>query len=296
MELTLLWWAGGVAGAVWLAAVVLQRPGAGVPARRCVIIGSCMAVSGFLVTLPSKPPFHAGQGLGMGFALGAVAATLAALACLGAGRIAARGGWLVSIAGATAPACIAVVIALVFLRGVRIDALTGVLLGWLATALVLQGRTAADDLESRLGPALTVGSLFAAAVALTSCLTAFRGASVVHSYAWAALVVIVAVSVPCALLLGGVLARASEAAASDVVAGASGALVIILTTWLATTRAFPSWLAHYEPERAFWCAIVGVAIGSLMAALSSVASKSASPPPWLGHLMLLLAVGATLPF
>jgi hypothetical protein len=88
-----------------------------------------LAVAGFVLTLPTTPPFHAGGMLGLGFALGAVLVALGTLLNGTPGRQA------IALA---APAPAAVALALLLLRPSLLDGLLGVALGWLA-ALLLAG-------------------------------------------------------------------------------------------------------------------------------------------------------------
>src|SRR5437016_4957034 len=86
MDRSLLWGSLAVGLAGWLCAMLLpgsdrseKPPGKAIPKPYWLIAGALPPLI-FLLSLPTKPPFSEGQGLGWGFLIGGVAALLAAIA------------------------------------------------------------------------------------------------------------------------------------------------------------------------------------------------------------------------
>jgi hypothetical protein len=160
----------------------------------------------FVVTLPAKAPFAAGQGFGKGFLLGGFAALLAAFALTRALHNALPEPRLAPATVAPFALGLATVAApLLWLRASLYDTLMGVALGWLtATAPVLLGLSRREGLlhAAQLPLAAALGFV------LTLCLIAGLGearnplllANGVR-LSWSALALGLAAGVPFALLL-----------------------------------------------------------------------------------------------
>src|SRR5438105_15298277 len=82
MERSLLWsafamgWVGWLCSALARGPRAMRPPGASAVPRAIVATAAALPVLVFLITLPSRPPFAAGQGLGRGFLLGRLCALL----------------------------------------------------------------------------------------------------------------------------------------------------------------------------------------------------------------------------
>src|SRR5216117_3295334 len=80
MERSLLWISFALGWAGWLLALLLAGDNRAARARWLprghLIVAILLPIGVFLFTLPSAPPWTAGQGLGRGFLLGAVCALL----------------------------------------------------------------------------------------------------------------------------------------------------------------------------------------------------------------------------
>jgi hypothetical protein len=122
-----------------------------------------LPLAGFLATLPSRAPFAAGQGLGVGFLLGGVAA-LAVAALLRRCRTDAAAAIALAIPTVT------ITLALLLLRATLIDSLLGIAIGDFAVTFLLVQAAGATTPRSNL----LMGAGFAAALAGVAALGAFR--------------------------------------------------------------------------------------------------------------------------
>src|SRR5205809_316449 len=143
MDRSLLWGAFAVGLAGWLVSILLPAPGrSGKPPGSFIpkltwIAAALLPPLIFLASLPTRPPFSEGQGLGWGFLIGGLAALLSASAV---DRIAQypseRSGTFASAAPMFLAAA-ATSIALLYLWLNIIDTLMGVSIGWLSITAVL---------------------------------------------------------------------------------------------------------------------------------------------------------------
>lgn len=212
---------------VWLCGLLLTRrgkaniSGAGsslIPAPFWVV-AALVPLAGFAATLPTRTPFAAGQGLGHGLLLGAVGAIAGAWTLMraiprkegeGSGVHSGTGAFAASFALAVGVVCIP----LCAMRGVVVDALMGVAVGWItATLLLLCGLNARDG----AGRVVALGLMAFAAWAVTLCGWAALGelggsaawGANMTSVPWSAIAMPLASSVPlllmlCAFIPGGV--------------------------------------------------------------------------------------------
>jgi hypothetical protein len=203
MERSLLIGASALGVVAWLLSVALSRSERetslwrllAAPFRWAIVV---LPTAVFLLSLPSSPPFSAGQGFGRGFLIGAVSSLLAAIAIAGARRSERAA---LNAANVAAPLWIAIpatAIPLLFMRPVLIDALMGVAIGFLSIAAIvhvgLANRDEGTD-ESR-GLALLSGAGFAVVLTVAAALGAYRGTEVTESSRWAAVAVIAGTAVP----------------------------------------------------------------------------------------------------
>jgi hypothetical protein len=214
MERSLLWSALALGCVGGLSGILLARTRRGAPpmtseiARPFWVVAVALPILVFLATLPSSPPFAAGQGLGRGFLLGAVGALLSAYVVARAVR--SVGQPVVSAAIVTTPcwpAIAATSATVLFMRGTLIDSLSGVAIGWVAvSAVLLQGATSRPALypgESGIDRLLPVfaGALFAITLCTLTALGVYRGAETYDASKWIATGLTLGAGVPLALLV-----------------------------------------------------------------------------------------------
>jgi hypothetical protein len=148
MEHSLAWSGVLLGGIGWLCGALLRRAGGrekqivsfGIP-RLFWVVAAALPLLVFLFTLPSRPPFAAGQGWGTGFLIGGLGALLAGWGALGTrsflGTPAQAMG---AIAGTCAMAVAAIGVPLLWMHGTILDGLTGAATGWFCVAfLILAG-------------------------------------------------------------------------------------------------------------------------------------------------------------
>jgi hypothetical protein len=263
MERSLLWSAIGIGCAGWLCGVLLtgkQQPapeggraeGIKVP-RAFLLTALALPLLIFLLTLPSTPPFAAGQGWGRGFLLGGAGALLAAWSVL---RVPFIKSYLPAAAVVIAPyslALIVVAVPLLSMRTTIIDTLAGVAIGWFVVSFVLyvglaeviswraseavpsessEGMRAPDKvvepfdtpLPRHLATALSRHLILVTGIGFAVTLCAVAALGVYRDFitpgiprgTWSAIAVAFACGVPLALLLSGLLARFLRCAPSRV--------------------------------------------------------------------------------
>jgi hypothetical protein len=272
----------------------------------------------FLVTLPSRAPFSAGQGFGRGFLIGGVAALLAALAVAGVRRSERAG---VNAAIVAAPLWLAIpatALPLLFMRDVVMDALMGVAIGFISvTSVVYQGLAQSSTSDDRADTRLTLlsGAGYSVALAVAAGMGVYRGHEIVESSRWGAAAVLAGTAIPLAVwvaslpsafLLGplrrlpGVTAVASKGA--DVLktearreAAATGlrllvgAIVLLVAGRLLATRLL-------NDLHGFYVAAIGLAVGFLAWWLASDGAQASLGD--LGQhrrpLAVLIALGAAM--
>ena len=218
MERTLLWGTVGVSLVTLLCGLLLAarrgQEGTNAPPLPRVWLGMALGliVIAAFATLPSRPPFAAGQGLGIGFLLGGIGA-------LGSLLIAARalrpsdgmdgGSGTRATAAMAAPGALAVLLTalpLLFLRSVMVDALMGLAIGWLVvTILLLLALSSGVQRQERLLLPLTAAFGFAATLctlaSLGETLNAVPFIAADKQVSWGALGLLLASGVPFLLLL-----------------------------------------------------------------------------------------------
>jgi hypothetical protein len=196
---------------------------------------------------------------------------------------------MLAAAGLLAPSLTAACAILVFLRTTRADSLGGLLLGWLSAAMLTSH-------ARRCGELTFAGAAYCSVCALGLTLTGFRDASPAHSYAWSAVVVVVASAIPAGLLVVGLIARLAPAHAGSVVGTAALGLMTGMAGWLAVTQTYPAQWSHHEPQRALWCVLLGLVAGSVLSALTAPPDDTGSEPvAWRTSATALLVVSASLP-
>lgn len=224
MERSIVWSVLAVGMAGWLycllasRAVAREEPGSA--PRSFWIAAIALSILVFLVTLPSKAPFAAGQSLGKGFALGSIGALLAGWVALRLtqgsddDRLAAdRAG-----AAVAAPHSMALVVCTIALHSLRfslLDSLMGAAIGWFCvTALLLVGLLGNERKERRRSFPLIAGLGFAVTLCAFAALGELRGAA--HfgrgtMVSWSVIGLAFASGIPVVLLLtslpSGILAR-----------------------------------------------------------------------------------------
>jgi hypothetical protein len=221
MERSLLWSASAIGGVGWICGLLLTRArrdeteaGTRWP-RPFLILAVGLPLLIFFATLPSRPPFAAGQGFGRGFLLGGVGALLSAWVVVRACRHldslrAETAGTTRATVAAAAPFAMALVIAVVpllWMRETLIDALLGGAIGWFCVSLTLTLGLAgaAEKSKQAMALAMASGSGFAITLCAVAALGEFRDKiALTHTplpVSWSALGMVFAAGVPFALLL-----------------------------------------------------------------------------------------------
>ena len=147
MERSLLALSFALGGVVWVCGLLTSGfgrgaapPGAGKLPRLWLAIGAVLPILVFLATLPAKPPiFTAGHGFGSGFLVGGLLGILGVWTILRALHAVDNGEHVSAATAIAAPAGLALAAAIVpslMLRDGLIDALSGVSIGWVCSALV----------------------------------------------------------------------------------------------------------------------------------------------------------------
>lgn len=210
MERSLLWSALALGGVGWLCGMALTRARQGTSeeetglAHPYLFTALALPVLVFLATLPSRPPFAAGQGWGRGFLLGGAGALLAAWVVLRAPR--RQNSPLHAAALVTAPCCaalVAVAVPLLWMRETIIDALLGIAIGWFVGSFTLfLGLTGARGQEEADHPfTLIAGLAFTVTLCATAALGIYRGGGEFQAARWSAVAMAFAAGVPLALLV-----------------------------------------------------------------------------------------------
>ena len=192
--------------------------------RRFGFVAALVPLAGFAATLPTHSPFAVGQGLGLGLVLGASGAIMGAWTLMRAmprsgGESGGVQGGTGAFAAGFALAVGIVCVPLFAMRGVVVDALLGVAVGWVAATLVLlcglNGRNGT-------GRVMALGLMAFAAWTVTLCGWAALGelggsaawGANMTSVPWSAIAMPLAASVPlllmlCAFVPGGVAVNVS---------------------------------------------------------------------------------------
>lgn len=289
MEMSAVW----IAGIAGLLAVIVRfvvtpsRPDG--PVIRASVIGAGLALLGWALTLPASPPFQPGQGLGWGFAIGSLAAVLAMAAVGVLGSSARSTDVLLASAGVLGAWVAGMALALTTLRPVRIDALTGMMLGWLTALIVCSDDGAEASGSSIRARVLLWGSVCAMASGLACLLGTYRGGGLVASYVWTASALAVSAGVCAGCMAAAGMLAALKRERSGLLAGLTVALVVAIAAWLVTTRLKVDPWGVQELNGVFWCSLIGLAAGAIVYALAwadSAHSRYALP---------LIAIGAALP-
>lgn len=210
MERSLLWSALALGCVGWLCGMALTRARQGTSeeetglAHPYLFTALALPVLVFLATLPSRPPFAAGQGWGRGFLLGGAGVLLAAWVVLRAPR--RQNSPLHAAALVTAPCCaalVAVAVPLLWMRETIIDALLGIAIGWFVGSFTLfLGLTGARGQEEADHPfTLIAGLAFTVTLCATAALGIYRGGGEFQAARWSAVAMAFAAGVPLALLV-----------------------------------------------------------------------------------------------
>lgn len=175
----------GIVG--WLYSLILSRSSSlekpsdvkwDIP-RPYLVFAGILPLLVFLLTLPSKPPFAAGQGFGKGFLVGGLGALLAGWTALRLCRIAA-GESARSAAAVAAPFSLAVAVAVIPLLWIwqsLLDTLLGVAIGWFAVTMLLTlGSRDEEGNEGRVMLPLACGVGFVITLCALAALGELRGA------------------------------------------------------------------------------------------------------------------------
>jgi hypothetical protein len=202
----------------WICCLLLMRRGtAGNITLRSLIsfpflvAAGVVPLVGFLAAFPSQPPFAPGQGLGRGLLLGAFGSLLTlwtmgrSLDADEEGAASARRSG-VAFAAPFALAVVCACIPLLWMRGVVVDALLGVALGWLTHSLLLLiGLNTQEGAGRKLGLALTAGTGFAVTVVVLAALGEMGGSvqfgNSLLPVPWSAPLMPLAAAVPFLILL-----------------------------------------------------------------------------------------------
>jgi len=258
---------------------------------RTLLVGGAIVAVGYVATLGVAPPFHRGQGLGCGFALGAAAATLALLPALrmGAASAASR---IMACGAAVAPSVAATALVYVLLPSVRVDALTGVFIGWAVAAAVLCRTTGVASAPAARTDALLVTTVFTGALSLLLILTVYKARELSVGYRWATLALTVAATGLLALVAAAPLASRLKQAATTA-AGAAAALVVgVVGAQLIPRMAI--WLRIEDAAHDLALTVLAGCAGGLVLG-SFVAARRSSPVQWEMGLAALIGVAIAAP-
>ncbi len=167
-----------------------------------------LALLVFLATLPSKPPFATGHGLGLGFVVGSLGALLAYV--IAARAMASETGQpllgAALSAGPLSAGLVAITLPQLVLHDTALDALLGVAVGWFAGTLILLtgfiGRRSSD--ESAIAPhvhgsavlTLVTSLGFVATLAGIAALGIYRDTAEFQSDRWSAAGTVLGAGIP----------------------------------------------------------------------------------------------------
>lgn len=211
MEHSILWSALVLGSIGWLIAMLLPPARGAVPQEKAVprpllLTALALPVTGFLLTLPSAPPFAAGHGWGTGFLLGGFGSLLS-FAAIRRCR-SAQDHPLAPVLTLTAPWFLSLpLIAFTELRmhDLLLDALMGIAIGWIAECILV------NPISDAHGRYMTLGAGFCATLCAAVGLAAYHGSGGFEHARWIAAILGLATLVPFALLLtslpAGVYAR-----------------------------------------------------------------------------------------
>lgn len=179
MERYLTWGALGIGVIGWLCTLALVRPAPGdivdsFPAknRSFLWLAFLLPIAIWAATLPTTPPFSAGQGWGRGFLLGSVGALATALVVLNAAH--AGLPWRAARCAALFAALPVTAVPLLFMRHAVIEALAGAALGWICVVLLLAAGLQAGPRTARFVGLLANGAAFAATLCAVAALGVYR--------------------------------------------------------------------------------------------------------------------------
>lgn len=238
MERSLLWSGVILGGIGWVcAALAVRARGAAdweaPPDIPRLFWGAAVALPllVFLLTLPSRPPFAAGQGWGIGFLIGGLGALLATWGTLSrsieavprAGTLGTSAQALGAVAGFYAMAVAAIGTPLLWMRSTILDGLTGVAMGWFCITFLLlvgllavpsktegeKGRKGEGEIfvphVTHLMLALAAGTGFAVTLCASVALGVYRRPMSVGDVGpgapWSGLALVYATGIPFVLLL-----------------------------------------------------------------------------------------------
>lgn len=207
------WYLLVIAIPAWFAGLPGWTPSVRGAAGRAALVGLLFAACGYAVTWPSTPPFATGQGLGAGFAVGAIGAALAFIPLLRLPTASASRA-LIALAAMLAPALVAVWCVYAFLGSTRLYGLTGIFLGWAATSAALSCRQIDDDAAPSRTAWMVASVVFLGLVSILLMLTVYRAAELAMSYRWANLILRhLSVGIACILLASAAASRVREGSA-----------------------------------------------------------------------------------
>lgn len=264
-----IWVCLGIAASVWAVSFVPRVTRPLTPVSGLPWAAALTALVALTITYPSATPFAKGQGLGIGAALGSILAAMSAFALVqGAGAAAEPGRRLRACAAGMAPAVLGVGSTISFFRGDRIDVLSGFVIGWIATGMLL----------SPSGPALSdvaiwtrgraIADAFAAALSFTMILTAYRGLTPSADIGWERIVCVVGTGIPAAIMLTGILRTIPTLRSIPIVSIAAGLLVIALCGRLAANEIHIGAAVFGPTPGAFWVTGIGLVLTAVGMALS----------------------------
>ena len=208
----------------WICSLLLMRRGTAtvrtflsLTTPSFVLAALAVPFAGFVACLPTQVPFAAGQGLGRGLLLGMFGSLLTQWTMgrsldadedtIEEGTITGRRSGVV-FAAPFALAIVCVCVPLLWMRGVVVDALLGLALGWLTHSLLLLiGLNTRERAGRALNLALIAGTGFAVTVAALAALGELGGSvrfgGSVLPVPWSAPLMPLAACVPFVLLVCG---------------------------------------------------------------------------------------------
>ena len=252
-----------------------RRPG-NLPVRWLAAAGA-LGLAAFLGSLPTRPPFSPGHGLGLGILVGSICGVWAAAIHLGtAPRYRST---------ALAAALTATVIPLLWMRDGLADSLCGVAMGLtMATSLALMGADAGKR-------SLAAGGAFGVLVAAVAGTAAFRGASSLESHAWCAVVVGIAGTIVLLRFLLDVAMEDDRSGRRRMLASIAEGAVIVGAAGVAAHLLGARLL---DVERLEYAVLVGLGAGFVIRGAVIARARSASPAVWAGPLILLVLLTASM--
>lgn len=259
METVLNWIAVGVGAAGMALAALVGRDGSSEESARERWFLTISALIGvvilFLVTLPVKPPFSAGQKLGYGILIGGIIGAVAMLLFSKWGGVSKWGSSVASI-GIPSAALLSVGLVLLIFGNYPQVALGGVAIGALAVAVLFR-------LSLSIGSAANIWAISAVGLASTVMLATFRFGLTTDRFWWRAPLMVLAAAIV-SQVVGSIFAREDK---SFTLPAIVASIITVGLTAVFAWKIFPNWAL-------LWVSIYGVITLLLISWLGEIYPRS----------------------